>query len=296
MTKHSGYFKLASFRGIALNVHWSFPGGGLLISIFGRSDPHVWVYYCLAYSILVLIHECGHVAAARLFGLKVFTVDITGMGGLCRFERPYQIKHSALIYSAGLLAQILAFVLTAIYLSIFRTPKGPAENAFIVTFTFVNFILFVINLIPQRGVRTIGTDGYLLWRLFLHVYKGHPHPHPPLVVTPPDRAPVFLPETRLVSKPEFFPHGFIYGIEILNDKTTPMEFVVDVLMRHLEINREEAVVKMLDIHNTGGMLIGFATAWRAHEVADAITSEAKAAGHPFVCRYVDIYQANQDVI
>lgn len=88
MTKRTGYFKLATVRGIVLNVHWSFPTGGLLVSILGRSDPSAWIYYCLAYSVLVLIHEVGHVVAARMFGLKVFAVDITAMGGICRFERP----------------------------------------------------------------------------------------------------------------------------------------------------------------------------------------------------------------
>lgn len=198
---------------------------------------------------------------------------------------------SAVIYSAGLLAQILILALTQAYLSISGAPNGPAEKAFIVTFTFVNLFLFAFNLVPQRGARGVGTDGNLLWRLFLHVYKGHPHPHPPLVVSPIDSAPVFSPDTQLVSKPGFLLPGFVFGIEILNDKTTPMEFVVDVLMRHLEISREEALVKMLDIHNTGGMLIAFSTAETAQEVAAKITSDAQAAGHVFVCRYADVRQS-----
>jgi len=102
---------------------------------------------------------------------------------------------------------------------------------------------------------------------------------------------VFPPETRLLSKPGFRPDGFVCGIEVLNDQTTPMEFVVSVLSRHLEISRGEAIVKMLEIHNTGGLLIPFPSPQKARSAADAMAAEARAAGHSFVCRYADTQPA-----
>jgi ATP-dependent Clp protease adapter protein ClpS len=42
---------------------------------------------------------------------------------------------------------------------------------------------------------------------------------------------------------------------------------------------------MLDIHNTGGALIALQSAKEAQRIADAVSAEARAAGHSLVCRY-----------
>jgi ATP-dependent Clp protease adapter protein ClpS len=286
MTKPGGYLKVASIGGIPLFVHWSFPVGGVLVSLCGRLDPSQWIHYSISYTCLIIIHEAGHVVAARLLGLKVFAIDISGTGGLCRVERPRYLRHSVLIYSGGLIAQLGVFLATWVYVSLCGTPVSGLGRALVITLTVVNGVLFIINLIPQRGSQELVTDGYVLWKLLLHVVRGHPHPHPPLVATPAEQAPVFHPETRLLSKPGFRPRDFVCGIEVLNDRTTPMEFVVSVLSRHLEISRDEAIVIMLDIHNTGGLLIPLPSAQNGRRVADAIAAEARAAGHPLVCRYV----------
>ena len=64
-----------------------------------------------------------------------------------------------------------------------------------------------------------------------------------------------------------------------------MEFVVSTLMTHLGLTQDQAIVKMLDIHNTGGLLIAVPTALDAQRIADAVSAEANASGHSFVCRY-----------
>lgn len=285
MNKKKGYFRITTIGGSPIFVHWSFPAGGILISVYGHLDPRQWVYYCIAYTLLILIHEGGHFVAARLFRLKVFALEITGLGGRCRIERPRNIRQGALFFSAGLITQFVTFLLVLSYVQLFGTPKGAFAGAIVITFTLVNLIIFVINLIPATGRGGRYSDGKMLWRLLLHVWKGQPHPLPPLVITPIDQTPVFPPDTRLITRPGFRPPGFIQGIEMLNDKSTPMEFVVDLLMRHLALSQAEAAVKTLDMHNTGGMLIPLPTAETAHRIADAIAAEAQAAGHSFVCRY-----------
>lgn len=286
MNKRSGYFRLARIGGVELLVHWSLPAGGVLVGAFVHADAKQWVYFCLAYLLLVIIHEAGHVLAAVALRLKVFTVEISGVGGLCRIERPRRVRQSVFVYTAGLLAQALVFAITLAYMDIVGSPGGPFAGAIVFTFTFVNVVMFIINLIPQRSARTgLATDGSVLWRLFLHVFRGHPHPHPPLVAASVDQSPVFSQETRLLKKPGFRPPGFVHGIEILNDRSTPMEFVVTTLITHLGLTRNQAIVKMLEIHNTGGTLIAVPSAKEAQRIADTVSAEARAAGHSFVCRY-----------
>jgi len=251
-----------------------------------HADPEQWVYFCLAYLLLVIIHEAGHVLAAGSLRLKVFAVEITGVGGLCRFERRYRVRHSVIVNTAGLLAQAVVFSITVVYEDVFGHPRNLFASAIVFTFTVVNVYMFAINLIPHRNERSgLATDGSVLWRLFLHVFQGHPHPHPPLVAASADQSPIFSPETRLLKRPGFRPPGFVHGIEILNDMWTPMEFVVRTLMTHLGLTEDQAIVNMLDIHNTGGVLIALPSAIEAQRIADAVSAEARASGHSYVCRY-----------
>jgi ATP-dependent Clp protease adapter protein ClpS len=286
MKPRGGYFKVGVIRGVPVFVRWSFPVGGVLVASMGHVDPRQWAYYCVAYTLLVLIHEGGHFMAAIVLRLRVFSVEISALGGLCRIQRPNHVWQSALVWSAGLIAQLATLILTFAYINVYGTPADGLGRAIVATFTFVNVILLVGNLIPLRSVRS-GTpsDGTVLWRLFLHVFRGHPHPHPPIAALPPEQAPIFPPETRLLEKPGFTPPGFIHGVEILNDPTTPMEFVVSAFSSHFAFTRDQAILKMLDIHNNGGILIPVDDAQKARRIADSVSSDARASGHAFTCRY-----------
>lgn len=287
MTPRSGYLKLATIGETTVRVHWTFPAGGLLIALLVGVEPVQAPWFCLAYTLLIVLHEAGHFAAARLLGLRVPAVEISGFGGLCRFEVPRRVRDSVFIVSAGLLAQAIAFVLAVAYDRISAGPGSAAGAAFVITFTLVNAIVFASNLLPQKTTSALGTDGYLLWRLFLHATRGDPNPFPPPTPRNLRQGPVFAPDATLARKPGFVPPGFVQGIEILNDDRTPMEFVVAVLERHLGLGRDAAVARMLDIHASGGMVIAVGTKEHARAIAAAISAEARAARHPLVCRFLE---------
>jgi ATP-dependent Clp protease adapter protein ClpS len=143
--------------------------------------------------------------------------------------------------------------------------------------------------VPEKAARGLPSDGYVLWNLLLHVFGNKPSPVLYGVATP-DKAPVFPPDTRLLTIKELVPLGFLAGIEILNDKTTPMEFVVTTLMRHLDLDRESALSLMLAIYNKGGALVPLPSIQRAEAVAAAMVADASASGHKFICRAVDVQQ------
>lgn len=101
-------------------------------------------------------------------------------------------------------------------------------------------------------------------------------------------SPVLPPDTSLVSNPDFVSPGFTHGIEILNDNTTPMEFVVAVLSAHLGLSLEESKGTMLAIHTRGGALIPTPSLADAQRIAAQITAEATKLGHPLICRSTSI--------
>jgi len=280
--KKTGTIRVGTFWGVPVLMHWSFPAGGLLISFFLRATPEESFYLCATYTLLIVLHEAAHAGAARYFGLKVSSVELSGVGGLCRCELPRSF-HVALIFSsAGLAAQTALLASTLAWIGYFGQPTSTPGRCFAAVFTIVNSVLLVVNLIPAKRRRLhVGTDGHLIWRLILNRIRQRPYAYP-------DTSATFPPETRLARLEGFTPAGFTTGIEILNDNTTPMELVVTVLMSHLQISRDEATKLVIAIHSKGGLLIPLETYEHAVRVASAISSDAEAKAYCLVCRPVDV--------
>ena len=77
-----------------------------------------------------------------------------------------------------------------------------------------------------------------------------------------------------------FPHG----IELLNDDKTPMNFVVDALMKHVQLDRSVATQAMLAVHTKGRAVIAVYSHDAAARISKLISAEAAHSGHPLVCR------------
>jgi ATP-dependent Clp protease adapter protein ClpS len=283
----SGYVRLMTLRGIPVFAHVSLPMGGVLFSMYAGFDFRNSFYYCVGYVLLIGAHEAGHALAAILFGIKVSSIDISGAGGVCRIEAPRKASHGAVVFSAGIVVQLILLGATLLYVQLVGYPTSRFGRSLVATFTIVNVIMVVLNLMPMR-VRGLETDGAVLWRLFRHAFGNLPNPFEQYVALPIDESPVFPPDTRLLTKPSLVPKDFEQGIEVLNDANTPMEVVVACLSRHLGLNREGATRTMLAIHNQGGVLIALPSKERAVAVAAAITAEVEQHGHVLVCRAVEV--------
>ena len=72
----------------------------------------------------------------------------------------------------------------------------------------------------------------------------------------------------------------MYKVLMLNDDYTPMEFVVHVLERFFQKNREEATRIMLHVHRRGVGVCGVYTYEVAETKAEQVGSLAKDAGFP----------------
>ncbi|MAQ71515.1 MAG: ATP-dependent Clp protease adapter ClpS [Alphaproteobacteria bacterium] len=75
----------------------------------------------------------------------------------------------------------------------------------------------------------------------------------------------------------------MYKVLLLNDDYTPMEFVIHILERFFNKNRQEATDIMLHVHRRGVGVCGVFT----HEVAETkvvqVTEFAKANEQPLQC-------------
>jgi ATP-dependent Clp protease adaptor protein ClpS len=75
----------------------------------------------------------------------------------------------------------------------------------------------------------------------------------------------------------------VYGVFLLNDDYTPMEFVIDVLQRFFGMDRETAKQRMLRIHNEGIAECGSFSRAEAEKIAAAIRAHVIEHQHPLQC-------------
>jgi len=275
-------YKVATIGGIPILVERSYLFGGLFIALIAPAGAAGIAGYCLAYAALFALHEFGHVVAARALGLRVHAVNLSAIGGACVVQLPRRPRDAWIVYSAGLAVQVALLMATLAAVALSGAPATPFGVAVVAVFTWVNVLTFAINLVPGRTSLGPQTDGAVLWALARHRWRGAPHPLAEQMAA----SPVFDPATRLLDIEGFAPEGFRHGIEILNDDTTPMEFVVDMLERHAGLDAQAAAQAMLAIHQRGGLLLSLPDRAAADAVAAAILRETRAQGRQLACRAV----------
>lgn len=79
-----------------------------------------------------------------------------------------------------------------------------------------------------------------------------------------------------------------YGVFLLNDDYTTMDFVVEVLSEVFMLGEEQAVAVMLLVHHEGKGLCGTYTRDIAQTKQLQVMQRAKAAGHPLQCTVEEI--------
>jgi ATP-dependent Clp protease adapter protein ClpS len=283
-----GYYRALTLAGVPVFIHWSVLGGVAFLCVVFLPDLQRALCVMLGYVTVIVVHEAGHAGAGWLLGLKVHSVQVSAGGGVCVLERPRRVRDGVFVHAAGVLAQLALLLATLSLVMVWGMPGSVPGSSLFFCFTIINGALIVINLIPFTIAGGAHSDGGMLWRLYLHRFRGHPHPIPPLIVAPPEQSPVFDAQTRLAEIPGLLPAGFIHGIEIHNDRTTPMELVLSLFERHLALSRSKALALMLKIHNEGGVLYPLPDAPTAERIAELISAGARQQGHTLLCRACSI--------
>ena len=75
----------------------------------------------------------------------------------------------------------------------------------------------------------------------------------------------------------------MYKVILFNDDYTTMDFVIEVLQRFFEIDRERALQIMLKVHNEGSAVCGIYSRDVAETKVVQVSKFAKQHGHPLRC-------------
>ncbi len=93
----------------------------------------------------------------------------------------------------------------------------------------------------------------------------------------PDHGVAVAPSRPEVARPP------LYSVLLLNDDYTPMDFVVDVLMRFFPMNLEQATQVMLHVHTRGRGVCGVFTREIAESKVAQVNEYARLNQHPLLC-------------
>ena len=96
-----GYLTVARVRGVAVRLHFTVPLGLIFFMAVLRNAALV-----AGVAGIVVAHELGHVALARKYRLPVVSIDVTGIGGACRYVNAHATEtQEAIIAWGGVLVQ-----------------------------------------------------------------------------------------------------------------------------------------------------------------------------------------------
>lgn len=155
MMLEGGYFTLGKLRGAPVRVHWSAPVGAFFFGQL-RFVPGFWV----AFVGLILAHEIGHALMVAAFGARVRGIDVTGLGGECRYDGNVSPMQRALIAWGGVLAQLAVLIVAGTLLVVFGSPESQFVAEVAQACTLYNLTLMAINLLPFRSL-----DGHEAWKI-----------------------------------------------------------------------------------------------------------------------------------
>ncbi len=178
-----GSYPLFRIGGTLLQVHLTFP---LLLAYVafdgwqsgGQAGAVYAVVFILLLFVCVILHEFGHVGAARRYGIRTPTVTLTPIGGVAALERmPEKPGQEIVVALAGpavtlaVAVVLFAFLfLLGVTADLSELTRAEAGTLHLVNrLAVANVVLLVFNLIPAFPM-----DGGRVLRGLLSLWLGHP--------------------------------------------------------------------------------------------------------------------------
>ena len=175
MKKLFSSFKLFKLFGVDIKAHWSWILFFFLIIDF--SDPikdiFISILTVLVIFSFVLIHEFGHIFAARKYGIKCSRVVLSFLGGAAIVDEGMDSlppKRALWVAFAGPLTNLIMFILLIPFIGVMDDITGvedigPWQMLYFMSL-LINVVMFVFNLLPIYPM-----DGGRLLRSTLELFK-----------------------------------------------------------------------------------------------------------------------------
>lgn len=140
---------------VPVRLHWTVLLGLLVFSGF-RFDPIGWVGVLG----LILVHEAGHALVVKWAGGRATAIELTGFGGLCRWEGDVSPAGRAAIAWGGVWGQLVVLAVAVSLGALGVQPESVFGWRLLSIATDSNAWMIAFNLLPVAPL-----DGAEAWRL-----------------------------------------------------------------------------------------------------------------------------------
>jgi Zn-dependent protease len=148
------------FQGVDVFVHWTVFLIAAVMVYAARRNPWVTLTAGASWLGLLLLHECGHMIAARRVHTPVISIELYPISAYCRFEVPWSRFDYCVIAWGGVIAQLAVAVPIMLWVSAFGYTRFEPVNAGLVVLGDYSLVIVVLNLLPVKSL-----DGSIAWRI-----------------------------------------------------------------------------------------------------------------------------------
>jgi Zn-dependent protease len=157
--------------GAPVYVHWSLLVIGALILLGAYEKPAETLTAWACFFGVLLIHESGHLFAARGLGYYVNSIVLYPFWGCTNFQAPRSRFDHAVIAWGGVAAQAIVAVPAIAWLKFFGYTRFDPLNVALGILGYYSIFVAAFNLIPVAPL-----DGAVAWRLIPALLKRPPQP------------------------------------------------------------------------------------------------------------------------
>ena len=159
-------------NGTPVSLHWTVLVIAALILGGAVKYPIMNLVGLTSWLGVILLHETGHMVAARRKHCQVDSIDLYPILGLTRYQQPWSDMDECLIKWAGVIAQAIVAVPIVVIVSILGYTRFEPVNAALAIWGFFSLGVAIFNLLPFPPL-----DGAIAWRIVPLLLRRAFRPH-----------------------------------------------------------------------------------------------------------------------
>ena len=141
-------------------VHWSVFAIAILMLFGVASRPVVTLVGITCWMGVLLLHECGHMVAAKKRGSHVHAIELYPIFAITRFDVPWSRFDHCVIAWGGVIAQAMVAIPILVLVKLTGYSPFAAVNAALVLFGGFSLAIAFFNLLPVEPL-----DGKMAWQI-----------------------------------------------------------------------------------------------------------------------------------
>jgi len=152
------YITLFKFRNVPIRIHYTLTITLLAVYFYGFINTFFLVA-AFSLTLVLLVHELGHMWFANRLGLKVHEINLFLVHGECIYEESDIEYENYVVAWSGIVTQLFIAIPAVILFLVFEYKLPDALSTLLVFLGFYNLLLIAVNLLPISRL-----DGASCWK------------------------------------------------------------------------------------------------------------------------------------